>query len=306
MKHYKNVEKVLVVLLCFILLLSACGKGPSGKTDDIAKEPTSNVNRTDDTTHTQSKEQAINPLDLAEAPAEDFEYFVKEGTGVYILKYIGNDTQVRIPATIEDEPITQIGREAFQKADITYLYIPDTVIEIGNYAFSDCRDLETVIIPDSVTTLEIGAFTGCVSLINVTIPSGITEIRGVYVNSKSRPYGVFSGCARLKNIEIPDGVTKLGYGAFSECKSLTSIIIPDSVTEIDKYAFANCSSLTEITIPDGVAKIEWETFAYCSNLEKVHIPDSVVAIDKKAFIKCAALDDGTKAKILKINPECEF
>jgi len=38
----------------------------------------------------------------------------------------------------------------------------DKVTSIGNYAFKDCTDLESVIIPNSITSIGIDAFSGCI------------------------------------------------------------------------------------------------------------------------------------------------
>ncbi len=89
--------------------------------------------------------------------------------------------------------------------------IPDSVTEIGQYAFYGCTGLTSVDIPNSVTTIGEEAF---------------------------------SDCTGLTSVDIPDSVTAIGWGAFSDCTGLTSITIPDSVTEIDDYAFSGCYNLT--------------------------------------------------------------
>ncbi len=93
--------------------------------------------------------------------------------------------------------------------------IPDSVTEIGNYAFWNCSSLQSIVIPDSVTKILVAAFYGCSS---------------------------------LQSIVIPDSVTRIGRGAFEGCSSLQSIIISDSVTEIGEGALAGCSSLLSIKI----------------------------------------------------------
>jgi hypothetical protein len=50
--------------------------------------------------------------------------FTVDANGV-ITKYTGFDTVVVIPATIGGKRITAIGEEAFRKADITMVTIPD-------------------------------------------------------------------------------------------------------------------------------------------------------------------------------------
>ena len=54
--------------------------------------------------------------------------------------------------------------------------IPNSVTNIGNYAFYRCRSLTSVTIPNSVTSIGTQTFGGCNSLTNVTIGAGVTSI----------------------------------------------------------------------------------------------------------------------------------
>ena len=48
--------------------------------------------------------------------------------------------------------------------NLTELVIPDSVTEIGSYAYSGCENLTEIVIPDSVTEIGCGAFDGCGAL----------------------------------------------------------------------------------------------------------------------------------------------
>ena len=146
---------------------------------------------------------------------------------------------------------------------------------ICNHAFADCS-LPNIAIPDSVTDIGDYAFEYCCSLSNMVIPNSVTSI-GDYA---------FYGCRSLSNIVIPDSVTKIGDYTFSVCSSLSKIVIPNSVTKIGDYAFSDCSSLSKIVIPDSVTDIGDYAFAHCS-LSNIAIPDSVTAIGYGAFSGCS-------------------
>ena len=188
-----------------------------------------------------------------------------------------------------------------------------SVTNIGNYAFSGCSGLTSIIIPDSVTNIEKGAFYGCSSLDEITIPFvGGSPTKNAYLgyifgassysdNSEYVPSSLkkiditggteiseyaFSYCSGLITITIPDSVTSIGSSAFSGCGRLTTITIPDSVTSIDGYTFSGCSSLTSITIPDSVTSIGNYAFFGCSSLTSITIPDSVTSIGGWAFYSC--------------------
>ena len=143
--------------------------------------------------------------------------------------------------------------------------IPNSVTEIGWYAFSGCTGLTSVTIPNSVTKIGSEAFRGCSGLTSVTIPNSVTEI-GWYA---------FSGCSGLTSVTIPNSVTSIGDGAFYDCTGLTSVTIPNSVTEIGGWAFAYCSSLTSVTIPNSVTSIGESAFSGCTGLIKSAYPDNL-------------------------------
>ena len=73
--------------------------------------------------------------------------------------------------------------------------IPNSVKEIDDYAFSDCRGMTSIIIPDSVTIVGKSSFSGCTSLAEVVLPNSIMTIED----------NVFEGCENLNSIIIPKG-----------------------------------------------------------------------------------------------------
>jgi hypothetical protein len=142
-----------------------------------------------------------------------------------------------IPDTIEGNPVTSIGDDAFRDCgSLTSITIPGGVTSIGVAAFRDCTSLTSMTIPDSVTSIGGAAFYQCTGLTNITIPDGVTSIEN----------GTFRGCISLTSITIPNGVTSIGQSAFYNCSNLTTVSIPDSVTSIGDRAFEQCPAAIEI------------------------------------------------------------
>lgn len=112
--------------------------------------------------------------------------------------------------------------------------LPDTLLAIGEYAFTDCKHLREIDIPASVKKIEKGAFNLCVGLEKISLPDGILDIGE----------NTFLCCSSLVSVSIPDTVSSIGANAFSGCEKLKTLIVPQSVKFIDEDAFAYCPELT--------------------------------------------------------------
>ena len=219
-----------------------------------------------------------------------------------------------IPATIEDTPVTSIGREAFSNCrSLTSITIPDSVTSIGDKAFPFCFSLTNITIPDCVTSIGEGAFYSCSSLTRIMIPDSVTSIGGgaffncrslvtIEVDSGNLNYTDVNGLLFNKektalytypigktgaSYTIPDSVTSIEAGAFLGAR-LKSITIPDSVTSIGISAFFGCA-LTSISIPDSVTSIGGGAFLGCSALTSIMIPNGVTSIAQGTFYQCRSL-----------------
>ncbi len=157
-----------------------------------------------------------------------------------VTKYVGISTNVEIPATIEINGkiynVARIEEKAFYKcSSLKNIAIRNNTTSIGNYAFEDCTQLQSVAFDSNSELESIGNF-------------------------------AFSNCNSLTTITIPDSVTSIGNSAFYECNSLTTITIPSSVTSIGNYAFDGCSFLKSITIPNSVTSIGEFAFYGCDSI----------------------------------------
>lgn len=159
-----------------------------------------------------------------------------------------NPYYTSVNGNLFNRQMTKIIQYARANPDISYI-IPQGVTEIGEYAFSEAKNLQNIDIPNSVTSIGENAF---------------------------------HECSELKSINLPNSVASIGKYAFAICKKLIGANIPNGVTTLDG-TFNQCASLSEIVIPDSVTAIADNTFMDCNNLKSVYIPASVTSIGDSAF-----------------------
>ena len=97
------------------------------------------------------------------------EFFIIDG---HLLKYNGSGKNSKIPSEVK-----YISPNAFYNSAMENIEIPNGVIEIGNSAFMDCKNLKSVVIPASVERIGEFAFEGCTSLRSLRV-AGKTVIGG--------------------------------------------------------------------------------------------------------------------------------
>lgn len=180
-------------------------------------------------------------------------------------------TSIQLPATLKT-----IGAHAFQfygvpdyEEGLSYINIPDSVEDIGEYAFSDNSNLTLCKLPNSITKIEPYTFYDC-GLRSITIPEGVTEIgEGAFRRSG------------LVSVKLPETLRKIDNEAFLYGFQDGSIIIPDNVTEIGAYAFSNCY-LDDIKLPENLTSCGLGAFS-CTTLSAIQFPEGIKSLNTVSF-----------------------
>lgn len=177
-------------------------------------------------------EEEATPIEiqtLATSPESDFTFSAGTITG-----YHGPGGEVVVPATINQQTVTEIGPNAFRdNKSITSIVLPDTVSSLSGLTFSSCTNLTSVSLGSSLKTIGFMDFFLCVSLQNVVIPSSVNTI----------DFQAFQNCQDLPSIYIPLSVQTIREGAFSSCNSLVTVDYQG--TEQDRAAMSIDPSMNE-------------------------------------------------------------
>lgn len=226
---------------------------------------------------------------------------------------------VVLPDTIDDLPVTVIGKQAFRSCSkITSITLPSSIKTIEMQAFSYCSALENIALNEGLEKLGTFVFESCSKLANVYIPASLSEIpQRAFEDSSVKQftvsennanyaadsYGVLYSKDMTKLLQyptaresttytIPEGVTDILAYAFLGSKKLTSVTIPETVISIEEQAFRSCNRLSSIVIPDSTEIIGSYAFQG-SGIESVHIGTGVKSIGDCAFDYCTKLKNAT-------------
>lgn len=142
------------------------------------------------------------------------------------------------------EGTVAINQRAFSvtenKDRLQNIYMPDTVITIGNSAFWGRKMLCCIKLSTSLIKIGDYAFYGCSSLKSI---SHLQNLKYIGSHTFER-----SG---LETITIPASVVKIGSCAFLKCPALTSVTFKGVPATIGSDIFDGCISLSNINVPHG-------------------------------------------------------
>lgn len=178
---------------------------------------------------------------------------------------------------------------------IKNLVVPGYVTEIGNYAFANNVNLETVTFEDNTALVEgsfgTNVFRGCTALKKIDL-SPLKEL--TWINTYT-----FRGCSSLEEVTLPEKLGNLNNKApmeetattaagasyvFQNCSNLKKVNLGDNITIIGNYTFDGCYSLEEIVLPSELRIIGSYCFRDCGSLTNVdfdHVLNGAIQLDEE-------------------------
>lgn len=207
---------------------------------------------------------------------------------VTVTGYLGEGTDVVIPAKIDYKDVTAIKERAFADCyHVTSIAVADSVITIGEAAFENCIALETLVLPFTGNNADATSFDSHLGYVFGYTVNDEYSIEHHYYDAVNNFYYTYNIPASLVSVTISDEV--IADSAFRNCDSITEIVMTDSVIAIGNNAFFGCDGITSVVIPDSVAIIGNSAFEYCASLVSVKLGLNVTEISEEAFASCTSL-----------------
>ncbi|MBQ6874387.1 MAG: leucine-rich repeat protein [Clostridia bacterium] len=209
------------------------------------------------------------------------------------IKNVSFLEEVVLPDTLEEIP----DRLFYECRSLKTVTGGRNIKSIGEYAFYKCGSLSNYEIPDSVDEIKKSAFYSCQSLYRFNLSQNIREIGDfafgdcgriqVTFDCANAEFGssIFVG-ADIQKIEFGSGVKVIPKRIFYSCSKLENVIISDTVERIEEYAFEKCTNLTEIVIPSSVKTIGDYAFKDCKELTCVTFNEGLEEIGEGIFENC--------------------
>lgn len=159
------------------------------------------------------------------------------GTSYSITGYEGSATELVLPTTYKEKPVTAVGDRAFKGSAITYMTIPDCYTSIGTEAFADCANLVYFYMGKGVASAYTDWLKGC------------SKLASLYVEPDNYAY-----CTPHEEVLYDRTQTRL-----IRCSTLIkgTLTVPSTVTKIEAGAFMGCDDLTIVDLRQTTAKWGW-------------------------------------------------
>ena len=179
----------------------------------------------------------------------DYKYILLDDGTASICNYVGGDTNIEIPESIDGKEVTGIGLKT------TYDYISEEGVW-------ECENLTSIKFPDTIKSAYCNPFSKCNAEFIVSPDHPYLAVKDGVLFSK--PDKRLICCPTNKeSYEVPEGVRSIGNFAFNECGSLAEITLPETLESIGDMAFAYCESLARVVLPESINYVGVDPFVFC-------------------------------------------
>lgn len=252
-----------------------------------------------------------------------YNYEVDAAGKAILTGYLGKDTQVAVPATMDGIVVTGLSGTFRDNDKITKIKIPAGITAVDETAFAGCycvegfevdpanqsmiSDGDGVLLSKDGSTLLRYPVGKHQSTGTYRIPSGVVNIGGyafegyntpsIEIPSNVRVIGdyAFANTRNFNGVSVwEEGTQTIGSYAFYKCTNLGLLdqgALPSTVSTIGVYAFAECSNIRIDISKTCIREISDYLFYNCDNLHDLTLPQTVTTVGAYAFSDCNNLNE---------------
>ena len=227
------------------------------------------------------------------AGCENLKYVYYEGTiedwcKVQASPWYSNNAYLMI----DNQPVTDVVLSNVTEIKYGLFYKYDHLLSFNSgpnmtrieaKAFSNCKNLKTVVLSDSITYIGNEAFDWCMGITTFNVPKNLEvvgdnafyEIRNANVElvlEKIQSIGSLSFYnMHSETIVLSDDLTSIGRSAFANSNAKV-ITIGSGIQNIGQHAFIDALYVTDIYINAETPPVINASFRGCKNLQRIHVP----------------------------------
>lgn len=319
MNKKSRVIRILCVVITMLLCFTGCGSNSDPNTtgnenslpnienvgteqrDDSDAETAAPIQEDNSISETGTPNNQIVAMNLV--PSEGFEFESNDdGTCTIVGIGICTDKDIVIPEKSPDgDIVTLIGEYAFMNIkDIDSVTLLNYIYEVDERAFQ-YGEFTTLNIIGGSPVFRESAFSSCEYLASISFTScNVQADKYAFYSCGKGADVTFSNCtgvinenafqySDLINLTFSSSEIEIEKSAFSSCEKLASIVFTDSTIEADEYAFYSCGKDADVTFSNCTGFFEESAFQY-SDLISLTVSNSELEIGKSAFSSCEELE----------------
>ena len=174
------------------------------------------------------------------------------------------------------QSVESIGMVCFNGTAFSEMFLPQTITELGKYAFSENSQLVSIDLSETtIQKIREGAFSKCSRLVTIVFPKSLRAIGSA----------AFAGCL-MQEMKFPSTLTSINNAAFAYCTRLKFAILEEtSLKVLRANAFEGCSSLSRVAFPTSLIEIGDYVFLHCPLLGEITYLGSSELNSKQALPK---------------------
>lgn len=244
----------------------------------------------------------------------------------FLLSQGGKQLEFSVPrsgAVLVPDGVETINDNVFYAMGLTSITFPNSVKNINQQNFYNCKSLESVTLGNSVEFIGKMCFQNCSALTTIKLPASMrtldtqaftySGLQSIELNEGLSSIGsmCFYGNTSLQSLHIPSTVNWVGHSQCYNCTglqkvsfaegvtviplnfaysavSLSDLTLPSTLEDLGAYSFSFCENLTSVTLPEGL-KYMRSTCLQCTGIKQITVPAGVAEIEEFALASCPNL-----------------